>query len=120
MFFSLSASFLSIVFSCILSPQRLQQTGAYRDFSIDLRPAEGMDPLKGGDLHVTLDEARIAANTGVTRSTTGTVEWLGEVSLANTLGYAETITAKVSQSKNDFSVTEAGRLCVETSYPPHL
>jgi hypothetical protein len=86
--------------------QRLQQTGAYRDFSIDLRPTEGIDPLKGGDLHVSLDEARIAANTGVTRSTSGTVEWMGEVSLANTLGYAETITAKVSQSKNDFSVTE--------------
>ena len=42
----------------------------------------------------------------VTRSSSGAIEWTTEVGLLNLCGHAETIRARVAQTKHDFSVVE--------------
>lgn len=90
-----------------LASQRMHRTGAFQDFTLRTAPAPGFDPTRAADIHVDVHESKFTAQTGVTRSTSGVIEWLLEGTVANMFSSAETMRFKVTQRKHDFSVSEA-------------
>jgi hypothetical protein len=97
--------------------QRLHNTGAFSAFSFETRSRAGVDPNRGADLVVKLHEKSLSGKTEVTRSSAGVVEFTGEVGVSNVFGSAETISARMTQSRNNVEEASSGSLSPPSPSP---